>query len=550
MALSMISTARPAAPAPEFPTSRILAKPELKGKEKEVTIKEIQDPELIEKVDEILNQEDNIEILMSKGYKEKIVDGKDKVKSLKIKNKVHCAPKELVYYVYVFKARESIRASKKEGGVSKVMAFYKDDYVFVYSRHGDCFPEDDDIVPFRSDRTNRNPVDGNTITKRFIYVRDFKTVAENCTFIGRRTCRVAAVVQGTTHEVNNITKTINVYGILMNADKTNQKKKDRVDDDPKEFDKETLWIEYNPADAAAAAVNEMKIRTFSSIKTMDEAAKDENKNNNKEVEEEEEERADDNEAADGFAQKAFTGASKAASPLCSATLTQNLEAEKRTPTITMVEAELRSDAKDNITDIDSDTLSESESENEEGENESEEEAESDFDSDSGSASSSDSDEEMEVDESDPENAAEKGFSGYIGFNYPLPPLSSSSSSSAADSPATTMTSQPDSPASWTRKVESRQYEPMENVDDQKCWGPVEPLEIATPQRDDDGRKAGGDLQKDIDFSSLKRKTVLVNNQLCVRLNGKLYNLDNLLYSLDDYAELEGLCPPAKKARCF
>lgn len=229
-----------------------------------VEIREIDNPSIKAKIDKVMDQSDYKDLILESSKKDKIIDSKDITKSLRIDEKIELEkPKEIVLYVYIFQAKEDIFVKKDDNGRSKVRIFYKGDYVFMYSRHGDRFPEPDQNVIFRSDRTNRNPVDGNVVVKRYIYNREFPILYENCYFVGRHTYRAKAVVMGKKKGDSYA----NMYGIVLNADKVNQKKT-RDENEPKEFPNDTLWISIDEKDAEAAKKDVIFTETYCKIETL------------------------------------------------------------------------------------------------------------------------------------------------------------------------------------------------------------------------------------------------------------------------------------------
>lgn len=237
----------------------------LPDKQKTIEIRELKSPYLIGTI--IGDRQLQDTLLLKDEKKEKVIDGHDGTKSLKIKDKRRVC-KKIVYYIYAFQAKADLPAKKTKEGVSKVALFYKDDLVFVYYRHGNSFPEPDQKVFFRSDRRNRNCVDGKPVIKRYIQNREFRTIADNCNYIGRYTCETTATVMGTTHEVNNDNAKIDVYGTPLNADRVNQKKV-KTGNDPKEFNYDALWIRYDEKDKEWAK-KDCTAKTFCNIDCISE----------------------------------------------------------------------------------------------------------------------------------------------------------------------------------------------------------------------------------------------------------------------------------------
>ena len=226
-----------------------------------VHINEITDPAIIR----IVNSYTRIplalqaEIIGHKG-KNLVFDKNNRVGSYEIKSKEACAPTDVVFYVYVFQAIRDVLSKKKEDGKSKMPLFHKDNYVHVFSRRGDCFPEKDDDVIIRSDLKNKT----NSIMKPQLYKRKFCEVRDNCVFLGRLTCRFTATVVGKTHAVNNNSETITVFGIPVICNKIDQSSR-AAGDAHRVKNYNVIWLDYDKRDAAAAEYSDLDVVAYGRI---------------------------------------------------------------------------------------------------------------------------------------------------------------------------------------------------------------------------------------------------------------------------------------------
>ena len=199
------------------------------------------------------------EIIGHKG-KHFVFDKYNKVGSFEIKCKEECKSTDVLYYVFVFKAIRDVLSKKKENGKSKMPLFYKDNYVLVFSRRGNCFPEKDDYVIIRSDLKNKT----NSTMKPQLYKRKFCEVRDNCNFIGRLTCRFTATVIGKTHVVGNSNETISVYGIPVSCNKIDQSS--RVADDASRMKNyNVIWLDYDEKEAAVGAYKDLDVVVYGKI---------------------------------------------------------------------------------------------------------------------------------------------------------------------------------------------------------------------------------------------------------------------------------------------
>ena len=143
----------------------------------------------------------------------------DEVTRLNVKDKKDCKV-VVLYYVYAFLAIKELK--KRDSDANKEVIFREGDFFFVYSRHGDRFPDPNQKVLFRADRMAKPGV----VKYRFLWEREFSNITETCSFLGRYSYKTTAVVKGTVGKGRTCRT---VYGIMLNADKEDKKQKDKGD---------------------------------------------------------------------------------------------------------------------------------------------------------------------------------------------------------------------------------------------------------------------------------------------------------------------------------
>ena len=189
-----------------------------------------------------------------------VIDKHNKVGSFEVKSKKKCKLTNVLYYVFLFRATKDWLVRKKEGKVkNKMPLFHKGNYVLVFSRRGNCFPEKNDDVIIRSDLKNKK----SSKMKPNIHNRKFWEIRDNCIFIGRLTCNFKATIIGETHLVGE-KKNINVYGIPIDCTENDQTSK-AISDGSKEKNYKVIWIDYDEKEAAVCAYKDLDVVTYGKI---------------------------------------------------------------------------------------------------------------------------------------------------------------------------------------------------------------------------------------------------------------------------------------------
>ena len=187
-----------------------------------VTIFEGDNEDIKKQIDTIEKQDGHKKDLKTTERTEHVIinnEGVDEVIHSNVKDKKDCKV-VVLYYVYAFLAIKELK--KRDSDANKEVIFREGDFFFVYSRHGDRFPDPNQKVLFRADRMAKPGV----VKYRFLWEREFSNITTRCAFLGRYSCKTTAVVEGTVVKGRNRRT---VYGIMLNADMEDQKQKDKGD---------------------------------------------------------------------------------------------------------------------------------------------------------------------------------------------------------------------------------------------------------------------------------------------------------------------------------